>query len=88
MVVTLVLGRPPLGHRVTEGMWMLKKKDAEQEDLGWLDTEQLWEAKQSSHKGQELRLRGPRSQGQNLALPTFCGCDLGRLLNLSLSFLT
>lgn len=87
MAVTLVLGWPHLGHQVTEGMWMLKKKEVEQEDLGWLDVEQLWEAKQSSHKGQELRLRGPRSQGENPALPTFCGCDLGRVLN-SLSFLT
>lgn len=60
---------------------MSKEKEAEQEDLGWLHTEQLWEVKQSSHNGREVRV-----QIQPSLLSA--GAIWGRLLNLSLSFVT
>lgn len=43
MAVAWVLGWPHLGHLVTEGTWMSKKKEAEQEGLGQPHTEQRWE---------------------------------------------
>lgn len=51
MAVALILERPHLGHLLTEGTWMSKEKEVEQEGLSWLHTEQLWEVKQSSHNG-------------------------------------
>lgn len=53
MAVALILERPHLGHLLTEGTWMSKEKEVEQEGLSWLHTEQLWEVKQSSHNGRE-----------------------------------
>ena len=87
MAVDLVPGQFLLGHLVTEGTWMSKQKEAKQEDLGWLHTEQLQKVKQSSHSSQDLTPQCLKSWGPNPALPTFSRCDRGRLLNISLSFL-
>lgn len=41
-----------MGRLVTEGTWMFRKKEAKQENLGWVHAEQLWEAKLLSYGGQ------------------------------------